>query len=104
MIPRLHSLERARNCYQDVTRAFTYMASHSYTELKVEAQHFELLERFTVILYDKTSDLEHVDEARTELFCRKGKTMETLPPTQDSLLQHTKRVAYQAGIWSTSVQ
>ena len=28
--------------------------------------------------------------------------MERLPPTQDALLQHTKRVAYQAGIWCTS--
>ena len=28
--------------------------------------------------------------------------METIPPTQDALLQHTKGVAYQAGIWTTS--
>ena len=30
--------------------------------------------------------------------------MERLPPTQDALLQHTKRAAYQAGIWCTSEQ
>ena len=30
--------------------------------------------------------------------------METLPPTQDSLLQHTKRAAYQTGIWCSSDQ
>jgi len=58
----------------------------------------------SVILYDKTSDLEHVDEARKALYCQKGKTMDTIPPTQDALLQHSKRVAYQAGIWSTSEQ
>ncbi|KAK3881908.1 hypothetical protein Pcinc_006173 [Petrolisthes cinctipes] len=51
-----------------------------YTEVAVGGQHFQLLERFTVILYDKTSALEHVDEARKELFCQKGKTMEALPP------------------------
>ena len=28
--------------------------------------------------------------------------MEKLPPTQDALLQHVKRVAYRAGIWCTS--
>jgi len=28
--------------------------------------------------------------------------METIPPTQNILLQHCKRVAYQAGIWMTS--
>ena len=27
--------------------------------------------------------------------------METIPPTQDALLQHCRRVAYQAGIWTT---
>ena len=28
--------------------------------------------------------------------------METIPPTQNALLQHTQRAAYQAGIWTTS--
>jgi len=28
--------------------------------------------------------------------------METIPPTQNALLQHCKRVVYQAGIWTTS--
>ena len=28
--------------------------------------------------------------------------METIPPTRDALLQHCKRAAYQAGIWTTS--
>lgn len=55
-------------------------------------------------MYDKTSSLEHVDEARKEIFCQKGKTMERLPPTQDALLQHLKRVAYLAGVWCTSEQ
>ena len=27
-----------------------------------------------------------------------------IPPTQDALLQHSKRVVYQAGIWTTSDQ
>ena len=87
-----------------MTRAFTYMALHPYAEIDVGTENFQLLERFTVILYDKTSDLQHVDEARKELFCQKEKTMERLPPTQDALLQHLKRVAYQAGIWCTSEQ
>ena len=90
--------------YQDVTRAFTFMALHPYTEIDVDAEHFQLLERLTIVMYDKTSSLECVDEARKEIFCQKGKTMERLPPTQDALLQHLKRVAYQAGVWCTSEQ
>jgi len=46
--------------------------------------------------------MESVNEAQRELFCQKNKTMDHIPPTQDSLLQHVKRVAYQSGIWATS--
>ena len=34
--------------------------------------------------------------------CDKNRTMESIPPSQGALLQHSKRVAYQAGIWTTS--
>ena len=78
------------------------MVRHPHAPLTVETQHFQILERFSVILYDKTSSQESVNEARRELFCQKNRKMETIPPTQVALLQHTKRVAYQAGIWTTS--
>ncbi|KAG0730243.1 hypothetical protein GWK47_028666 [Chionoecetes opilio] len=63
-----------------------------------------MLERFTVVIYDKTSPLVSVNEARKELFCQKNRTMENIPPTQQALLQHTKRAVYQAGIWTTCHQ
>ena len=91
-------------CYDDVTHAFTYMALHPFADVNIHSTHFQVLEQFTVFLYDKTSDVEHVNEARKVLFCQKERTMEKLPPTQDALLQHTKRVAYQAGIWCSSSQ
>ena len=90
----------AWKCFPDVTSAFEFMALHPYSQLGINIQHFQLLEHFTVILY-KTSSLHQID-ARKEQFCQKGKTMERLPPTQDALLQHVKRVAYQAGIRCTS--
>ena len=60
--------------------SFTFMALHPFTEVDADAQHFQLLQHFTVVLYDKTSDLQGVDEAQ------KGKTMERLPPIQDALI------------------
>ncbi len=87
-----------------MTYAFTRISLRLYTAVEVDAQDFQLLECFSVVLYDKASDLEHVDEVRKELVCQKGITMETLPPTQDALLQHCKRVVYQSGIWCTSDQ
>jgi hypothetical protein len=94
----------AWKCYPDVTSAFTFLALNPYHEVDADDQHFQQLERLTVVLYDKASDLEHVDEARKELYCQKERTMDTIPPTQDALLQHSKRSIYQAGIWSTSDQ
>ena len=47
-----------------------------------------MLERITVLLYDRTSDMDNIDE------------VESLPPTKIALVQHVKRAMYQAGnIW-----
>ena len=88
--------------YPDVTKAFLNIARYPHNPVTMESPDFMLLERYTVVLYDRTSSLKSINEARRELFCQKSKTMETIPPTQDALLQHCKRVAYQAGIWTTS--
>ena len=88
--------------FPEVTGAFLYVASHPHIPITTHCEHFKLLERFCVILYDKTSSLQSVDEARKELFCQKNRTMELIPPTQNALLQHCNRVIYQAGIWSNS--
>ncbi len=88
--------------YPEVTQAFVYVVTHPHIMLTVEDQHFKRLERFCIVLYHKTSNLESVTQSRRELFCQKNKTMETIPPTQDALLQHCKRAIYQAGIWTTS--
>ena len=88
--------------FPEVTCAFLYIANHPHAPLTIECEHFRLLECFCVVIYDKTSNLESVNQARKDLFCQKSRTMETIPPSQDALLQHCKRVAYQAAIWSTS--
>ena len=53
--------EAWNNSYSEVTKAFTYMAEHPHSPLTLDDQHFKLLEHFTVILYDRTSDLQHVN-------------------------------------------
>ena len=55
-------------------------------------------------MYDKTSELQSVTEAIKGLFFHKDRMIKKLPPTQDTLLQHAKLVAYQAAIWCTSEQ
>ena len=52
------------------------MALHPFADVNIHSTHFQVLEQFTVFLYDKTSDVEHVNEARKVLFCQKERTME----------------------------
>lgn len=91
--------------YSEVTEAFKYVAENPFTALDANSHHFRLLERYTVVLYDKTSQLSSVDEARRQMFCHRDKiSMEALPPTQAALLQHSNRAVYQASIWTTADQ
>ena len=98
------SVWQAWQAYDDVTETFVYLAGHSFQLLDADDHHFLKLERLTVILYDKTSPLSSVNEARMELFCHKNRAMDKLPPTKDALLQHTRRAVYQAGVWTMSTQ
>ena len=91
----------AWSSYPEVTEAFNFMMAHPHTPMTTDSRLFQQLERFTIIMYDKSSGLQSVNEARKELFCKKSRTMENIPPTQEALLQHTKRVSYQSGIWAT---
>ena len=75
----------------------------TFTALMQQPQHsdvdaaLDLLERYVVLLYDKTSSSSHVNEARLDLFARKGRDVYHIPPTQGGLLQHVRRAVYQAG-------
>ena len=69
-----------------------------FEHLHTDSDHFQKIERLTVVHYDKTSVLSSANEAREELFCRKNRSIDNIPPTQNALLQ---RAVYQAGIWMT---
>lgn len=58
---------------------------------------FKAVERYVILLYDKTSGLSDVNETRRHLFTKKGCGSENLPPTQDALRQHIKRAIFQGG-------
>ena len=61
----------------------------------MESPHFEMLERYTVLLCNKNSIIKL---ARMELVYRENKTTENIPPTSDALLQHAKRATCQASV------
>ena len=61
------------------------------------------IERYVVLLYQRTSALSRVNEARKPLFAQ-NRNMENIPPILYALEQHVKRAVYQAGhIWGQSL-
>ena len=65
---------------------------------EVSDNDLQKLERFVVLMYDRSSGSSGVDEARLDLFARKQRSYDKIPPTHAVLKEHAKRVAYKARI------
>ena len=57
------------------------------------------IEKFVIFMYDRTSQVTSINNARLELFATKNRTLENIPPTRVSLIQHICRSALQANCW-----
>ncbi len=68
--------------YSQVTEAFQFVMTFPFQPLQSTSPIFELLERFTCVLYDKTTSISQVNELRQELFSKRAKLIENIPPTQ----------------------
>ena len=76
--------------FPEVRDAFVSIMDTPFQQYDVTSSVFTLIERFTCVLYDKTSGHDHVNEQRQEQFA-KTQSMDNIPPTQVSfhmLLQH----------------
>jgi len=88
---------QAWQAYPEATDAFHALCSRPPDVPKTV---LETLERFVVLMYDRTSEHQGVDAARSYLFSKKSKEIKNILPTAAALLEHTKRAAFQAGhIW-----
>jgi len=97
------SFWQAWHAYDAITNVFVHLATHPFEHVDLESETFKKIEQLVIIVYDKTSNLTNVNSARMELFSQKSQAVDKIPPTQNALLQHTKRAVYQAGIWVTSM-
>ena len=77
--------------------SFRMSLMHFRYSLSIIDSTYEVLEKYVVLLYDKTCQLTQVNEARQHLFARRSRALENIPPTQAALKQHILRTAYQAG-------
>ena len=63
-----------------------------------------VVERFVVLLYDRTSNLMKVNDARQELFSKKSRQLDGIPPTRAALEQHVRRAVFQGGyVWGQTL-
>ena len=60
-------------------------------------EDIQSLETYVVMIYDRLSTLRSVNECRKTLFTKKGRNIESLPPTRDALIQHSRRALLQGG-------
>ena len=64
----------------------------------------DTIEILVVRLYDKTNTGSEVNMDRYDLFARKGRDVNNIPPTKSALLQRARRAAYPAGhCWSQAI-
>ena len=89
------------NVYGDLTPVLK--AFKTLTE-DINKECMAVIERFVVLLYDQTSCLTKVNDARQELFSKRSRSLDSIPPTRAPLLQHAKKAVFQGGyLWSQTI-
>ena len=78
-------------------------ATGAFEDLLIGDHTMSTLERLAVLLYDRTSDITMVNDCRKQLFTRKYRILENLPPTKAELQQHVKRATYQTICWTQAL-
>ena len=81
--------------FPEITDTFIKLSN---TPVDISAEDFAALQRFTVLLYDRSSCLLNVNDCRRMLMARKNCSYEGIPPTEGALFQHCLRAALVAGI------
>jgi hypothetical protein len=88
--------------YPEVTNSFNELSRSNDT---ISVENAASVERFSILLYDRTTQLSDINDVRKDLFTRKGRFKhENLPPTKAALTEHTKRAVYQGGhVWGQAI-
>ena len=110
-IPMFHALTgcdttsffsgRGKKTAWDVWKMFQPLTYALYTVSNkphsIPDDTFAEIQRFVVLMYNRSSGHRKVNDARIDLFCKNSRSIENIPPTEDALFQHTLRAVLQAG-------
>ena len=88
------------NSFPELTTALLELA---HAPIEISKQPIHVIERFVILMYDKTSTCTHVNEARKKLFVRTS-CVKRILPTRAALEQHVKQAAFQGGhVWGQAL-
>ena len=73
-----------RFVFEDATPSFLALSS---CPAEITDNNVAVLEHFTILLYDRNSDLTNIAEAREELFTKKRRAMDAISPTRGAAHQ-----------------
>ena len=65
-----------------VTPVIEHISRYSFEPFTKTSESFKSLERLTVLMYDKSSALDLVNQARITLFSKRNRDLDNIPPTQ----------------------
>ena len=90
------------NVFKEVTEIFVKL---SRFPVNLEENDIQMLDKFILLLYDKSASTETVNATRKFLFMHKSTQFDSLPPTLAALIQHIFRAVYQASIiWGQALE
>ena len=82
--------------YQAITGQFASLMKKPQLD-DVYYAAMDTLDRFVILLYDKSSTRSDVNMVRYDPLARKVRDVNNIPPTPGAFLQHARRATYQAG-------
>ena len=85
--------------FPEAQRVFESIFLKPFQNLMEEDDKFKVIVQFVIWCYRKTSICKDMNVFRGEVYTQNC-NLETIPPTTDALLLHTKRAIYQAGVWA----
>ena len=76
--------------YSAALPTFCSFYNTPFQNLTAEVEEFKTLRRFVILMYLKTSDHLRVNKARLDYFFKNNQNLESIPPTENALLEHCK--------------
>ena len=91
-------------CLESNATYHTFVLQALWTDSRGSAEDFAELERYVVLLYNRSSTISHANSARKHLFAFCNRKICNIPPTKAALFQHVKLAVYQAGhVWGQAL-